>query len=84
MTEVESNSRRCESETKEAVESAARVEAGRDVARREASIASIDVDAARIARAVVEFELARVQHALAVSEEAKRKEEYEVSRLAVE
>ena len=84
LTEAESNSRCCESEAKEAVERAARVEAERYVARREASIARIDVDAAGIARAVVEFELARVQHALAFSEEAKRKEEYEVSRMAVE
>ena len=60
-----------------------RVEAERDVAHHEASIARIDVDAAGIARAVVESELARVQHALEVSEEARRKVEYEVSHLAV-
>ena len=84
MTKAESNSRRCKSEAKEAIEKAARVEAERDVAHHEASIARIDFNAAGIARAVVESELARVQHALAVSEEARRKVEYEVSHLAVE
>ena len=72
MNEVKSNSRRYE------------LEAERDVAHRKASVARIDVDAGRIARAAVESELARVQHALAVSEEAKRKKEYEVSRLSIE
>ena len=59
-------------------------EAERDATRNEASIACMDADVAGSAKAKVEFELARVQNALAVSEEAKRKAEDKASRLAVE
>ena len=48
----------------------ARAEAERDVARHEASMARMDAEATGSARAKVEFELARVLNALAVSEEA--------------
>ena len=44
----------------------------------------MDAHAAGSARAKVESELARVQYALAVSEEARRKAEDEASNLAVE
>ena len=44
----------------------------------------MDVDAAGNARAKVEFELARVQNALAVAEKARRKAEDEANRLADE
>ena len=44
----------------------------------------MDAHAAGSARAKVESELARVQHALAVFEEARRKADDEASRLAVE
>ena len=56
----------------------ARAEAERDVARHDASMTRMDVDAAGSARAKVESELARVQTALAVADEARRK-----TRLAV-
>ena len=62
----------------------ARAEAERDVVRHEASMAHMDADAARSARGKMESELARVQNALAVLEEAKKKAEDEASRLAVE
>ena len=58
----------------------ARVEAERDAAHHEASIARMDADAAGSARAKVESELARDQNALAVSEEARRRRK---TRLAV-
>ena len=66
------------------VEKVARAEAERDVARYEASMARMDSVAAGNARTQVESELARVQNALAVSEEARRKAEDEASRLVVE
>ena len=47
-------------------------------------MARMDADAVGSARAKVEFELARVQNALAVLEEARRKTEDEASRLVVE
>ena len=59
----------------EAVERVVRVEAERDVARHEASMAKLYAEAARSTLAQVEFELARVQHALASSEEAQHKGE---------
>ena len=62
----------------------ARVKAERDVARQEASMAHMDADATGSARTKVEFELARVQNALPVSEEARQKAEDKVSRLVME
>ena len=47
-------------------------------------MARMDADAAGSAKAIVESELARVQNALTVSEEARRKVEDEASRLVVE
>ena len=47
-------------------------------------MAQLDVESAGSARAQVEFELARVQHALAALEEARRKVKDEASRLADE
>ena len=49
----------------------ARAEAERDAAHHDASMARMDADAVGIARAKVEFELARVQNSLAVVEEAR-------------
>ena len=46
-------------------------EAERDVASHKASMALMDVDATGSAREKVESKLARVQNALAVSEEAR-------------
>ena len=51
----------------------AQAEAERDVARHEASMARMDAVAAGSARANVEFELARVQNALEIAEEARWK-----------
>ena len=47
-------------------------------------MARMNADAIGSARAKVEFELARVQNALAVAEDARLKEEDEVSRLVQE
>ena len=56
----------------------------RDAARHEALVARLDVDATGSARTQVESELARVQKALAASEEARQKAEDEASRRAIE
>ena len=84
LAEVESRSRRWEKEAKEGVKKVAGAETERDAARHEASMARIDSNAAGSARAKVESELARVQNALAISEEARQKAEDEASCLAVE
>ena len=84
LAEAELRSRRWEEEAKEGIENVARVEAKRDVVCHEASMAHMDADVARSARAKVESELARVQHALAVAEEARWKVKDKASCLAVE
>ena len=84
LVEVESSSRCWEKEAEEGVEKVARAEAESDAARYEASMACMDAAAAGSAQTQVESELARVQNALAVSEEARRKAEDEASRLTVE
>ena len=71
LAEAKSRSRHWEKEAKEGVEKVARAEAERDATRHEASMARMDADAAGSARAKVESELARVQNALALSEEAR-------------
>ena len=83
LVEAEWRSRRWEEEAKEGVQKVARVEAERDAAHHKVSMARMDADAAGSAKAKVEFELARVQNALVVLDEARRKEEDEASRLAV-
>ena len=62
----------------------AQAEAEIDAARHDALMARMDAKAAGNVRAKVESELARVQSALAVVEEARLKAEDEVSRLANE
>ena len=62
----------------------ARAEAEKDAALHDALMAHMDAKAAGNAKAKVESELARVQNALAVVEEARLKAEDEVSRLADE
>ena len=62
----------------------ARAEVERDATCHDASMARMDADAIGSARAKVESELAKVQNAFAVEEEARLKEEDEVSRLAEE
>ena len=59
----------------------ARAEVERDATRHHASMAHTDADAAGSARMQVESELSRVQNALAVVEEARRKAEDKASRL---
>ena len=84
LAEAESSSRRWENEAKESVEKVAQAEVERDASRHKASMARMDADAVGSVRANVESELARVQNALAVVEEARRMAEDEASHLAVE
>ena len=74
--EAEASSRRWESEAKEAVEREVRAKAERDATRHEASMDKLDAEMVGSARAQVEFELARVQHALAALEDAQQKGEF--------
>ena len=69
--------RRLELEAKESAERAARAEAERDAASHEAVMAKLQIEGAVNTRAQVEFELARVQRALAVAENARMKAEYD-------
>ena len=62
----------------------ARAEAEIDAARHDALMARMDTDATGNARVSVESELARVQNALATTEEARQKADDEVSRLTDE
>ena len=78
LAKVESSSQHWENEAKESIEKMARAEAKRDAARHDASMARMDSDATGSARVKVEFELSRVQNALAVVQEAMRK-----TRLAI-
>ena len=73
LAEAMLNSQCWENEAKESIEKVARAEAERDAACHKALMARMDADAARSARAKVESELARVQNALAVVEETRRK-----------
>ena len=84
LADAESSSQCWETEVKEGSEKVARVEAERYVACHKASMAHMDADAAGSAKEKVESELAGVQHALAISEEARWKAEDEASHLAVE
>ena len=61
-----------------------RAEAERDATRHDALMALMDADTVGSARANVESELARVQNALAVAKEVRRKADDEVSRLTDE
>ena len=76
--EAESNSRRWESEAREAVERVIRAESERDAAYREVAMARLEIEAASSAWAHVEYELARVQCTLATSKDARRKVESEL------
>ena len=60
---------------KESAKKMAQAEAERDTACHDALMPCMDADAAGKARAKVESELARVQNAMAVVDEAKRKAE---------
>ena len=84
LAEAESRSQCWEKEVKESVEKVARAEVERDVAHHESLMARMDVDAVGSVRAKVESELVRVQNALEVVEEARRKVEDEAGCLAFE
>ena len=78
LMEAESKSRRLELEAREAVERADHAKVERDVACHEVAMARLEIDAVGSARAQMESELARVQRALAASEDAQRKVESEL------
>ena len=75
LGEAESSSRCWDKEAKEGIEKVAQTEVERDVSLYEASMAHMDAPAARSARKQVKSELARVQNALVVAEEARCKVE---------
>ena len=69
--------RRLELEARESAERAARAEAERDAACHEAAMAKLAAKGALSTRAQVESELTRVQRALGLAEEARRKAEFD-------
>ena len=77
LKEVELTCHRLELEAKESAERAARAEAEKDAARHEAAMAKLQIEGAVNTQAHVESELARVQRALAVKENARLKAESE-------
>ena len=70
LKKVELACRRLELEARESVERAARAEVERDVAFHEAAMAKLATEGAVNAQAQIQSEFARVQHALALAEEA--------------
>ena len=77
LKEAELACRRLELEAKESAERAARVEAERDTTRHEAAMPELEIEWAINARAQMESELSRVQHALTVAESTCLKAESE-------
>ena len=77
LKQAELTCRRLELEARESIEKATRVEAKRDTARHEATMAKLTTEGALNTRAQIESELARVQNALALAEEARRKVEFD-------
>ena len=69
--------RRLEMEARESIKRAARAEAERDTTCHEAAMAKLATEGAFNTRAQIESELARVQNALALTEEARRRAEQE-------
>ena len=69
--------RRLELEAKESAKRAARAEAERDTARHEATMAKLATEGAVNTRAQMKSELARVQSALVLAEDAHRRAEFE-------
>ena len=78
LMEAESKLRRLELEAREAAERATHAEAERDVARHKVAMARLEIDVVGSTRAQMESELARVQRALAASEDTRRKMESEL------
>ena len=77
LKEAELTCRRLELEAKESTERAAWAEAERDAARHEVAMAKLQIEGAVNTRTQVESELARVQRALAVAENAFLKVEFD-------
>ena len=77
--------RRLELKARESAERAARAEAKRDAACHEATMAKLATEGAVNTQAQIESELARVQRALALAKEARRraKSEHEAAREAL-
>ena len=72
LAEAESSSRCWENEARGSVDRMARAKAKRDATLHDASMARMDANAAGSAKAKMESELARIQNALAIAEEARR------------
>ena len=77
LKQVELTCCRLELEARESTKRAARAEADRDTARHEATMAKMTTEGTLNTRAQIESELARVQNALALAEEARRKAEFD-------
>ena len=77
LKKVELACRRLELEARESAERASQAEAERDAACHEAVMAKLATEGVINTRAQIESELARVQHALALVEEARRRVESE-------
>ena len=75
LKEAELTCRHLELEAKESAKRAARVEAERDAARHEVAMAKLQIEGVVNTRAQVESELARVQRALTVGENARLRAE---------
>ena len=68
--------RRLELEARESVERAARAEVERDIARHEAVMSKLATEGAVNTRVQIESELAQVQSALVLAEEARQRAEF--------
>ena len=77
LKQAELACRHLELESKESAERAAWAEAERDATLHDAAMAKLSVERALSTRAQVETELARVQRALGLAEEAHRKAEFD-------
>ena len=77
LKQAELACRRLDLEAREFIERDARAKAERDAACHEAAMAKLAAEGALSSRAQVESELARVQRALGLAEEARRKAEFD-------
>ena len=80
--EAESKSRLLESKAREVVERVVHAEQERDAARHEVVMARLEIDAACSTRAQMEYELARVQRALATSKDPSGRWSLSYTRLS--
>ena len=84
LAKAKSRSKHWEREAKAGTEKIARAEKERDEAKKEAQVSWLVTVSAGDAKVRAKDDLARVQEALAVTEEAKRKVEDDIARLEVE